>query len=75
MYYPCSENKGVDQLRSYCEADLHLCFSLCRLLVFPCGGLYGFLSLQYDVNTVQTSKVKKGMFLYFLFYEIKLTYY
>ena len=22
----CSENKGADQLRSYCEADLHLCF-------------------------------------------------
>ena len=26
MYYPSSENKlGVDQLRSYCEADLRLC--------------------------------------------------
>ena len=52
MYYPCSENKGVDQLRSYCEADLQLrsyceadlrlCFCLCRLLVFPCGGSYFF---------------------------------
>ena len=46
MYYPCSENRGADQLRSYCEADLRsyceadlrLCFRLCRLLVFPCGG-------------------------------------
>ena len=38
MYYPRSENKGADQLRSYCEADLRLCFRLCRLLVFPCGG-------------------------------------
>ena len=28
MYYPCSENKGPDQLRSYCEADLHLCFRI-----------------------------------------------
>ena len=36
--YPCSKNKGADQLRSYYEADLHLCFRLCRLLVFPCGG-------------------------------------
>ena len=35
LYYPCSENKGADQLRSYCEADLRLCFCLCRLLVFP----------------------------------------
>ena len=28
LYYPCSENKGTDQLRSYCEADLHLCFRI-----------------------------------------------
>ena len=41
LYYPCSENKGADQLRSYCEADLRLCFRLCRLLVFPCGGSCG----------------------------------
>ena len=40
LYYPCSENKGADQLRSYCKADLHLCFHLCRLLVLPCGGSY-----------------------------------
>ena len=37
LYYLCSENKGADQLRSYCEADLRLCFRLCRLLGFPCG--------------------------------------
>ena len=36
-YYPSSENKGADKLRSYCEADLRLCFRLGRLLVFPCG--------------------------------------
>ena len=34
MYYPCSEDKGAGQLRSYCEADLHLCFRICRLLFF-----------------------------------------
>ena len=38
IYYPCSENKGADQLCSYCTADLRLCFRLCKLLVFPCGG-------------------------------------
>ena len=38
LYYRCSENKGADQLRSYCEADLHLCSRLCRLFVFLCGG-------------------------------------
>ena len=26
LYYPCSENKGADQLRDYREADLRLCF-------------------------------------------------
>ena len=30
FYNLCSENKGADQLRSYCEADLRLCFRLCR---------------------------------------------
>ena len=40
LYYPSSENKGADQLRSYCEADLRLCFRLGRLFVFPCGGSY-----------------------------------
>ena len=42
MYYPSSENKGADQLRGYREADLRLCFRLCRLLVFPWGGSYFF---------------------------------
>ena len=35
LYYPSSENKGADQLRGDREADLRLCFHLCRLLVFP----------------------------------------
>ena len=30
LYFPSNENKGADQLRSYCEADLRLCFRLCR---------------------------------------------
>ena len=38
LYYRSSENKGADQLRGYSEADLRLCFRLCRLLVFPWGG-------------------------------------
>ena len=28
--YLCSENKGADQLRSYSEADLRLCFRICK---------------------------------------------
>ena len=26
LYYLCGEYEGADQLRSNCEADLHLCF-------------------------------------------------
>ena len=40
MYYPCSENKGADQLRGYREADLRLCFHICRMLVFSWCGSY-----------------------------------
>ena len=32
------ENKGPDQLRGYREADLRLCFRICKKLVFSrCG--------------------------------------
>ena len=48
LYYPSSENKGADQLRGYREADLLLCFRLCRLLVFPWGGsLFAALSSDH----------------------------
>ena len=34
LYYPYSENKGADQLRGHREADLHLCFRICKKQVF-----------------------------------------
>ena len=34
MHYPCGENKGADQLRGYHEADLRLCFHICKKTVF-----------------------------------------
>ena len=34
LYYLCSEYKGADQLRGYREADLRLCFRICKKLVF-----------------------------------------
>ena len=51
LYYPYSENKGADQLRSYCEADLRLCFRLCILLVFPCSGSYNIFWIRYNLIT------------------------
>ena len=38
MYYLCSENKGADQLRGYREADLRLCFRICKNPVFSRRG-------------------------------------
>ena len=37
LYYRCSENKGVDPLRSNCVADLHLCFRIGKNPVFSCS--------------------------------------
>ena len=34
LYCLCSENKGADQLRGNREADLRLCFRICKMLVF-----------------------------------------
>ena len=38
-YCLSSENKGTDQLRGYCEADLRLCFCICKKPVFSRRGL------------------------------------
>ena len=40
LHYLCSENKGADQLRGYREADLRLCFRICKMLVFSRRGSY-----------------------------------
>ena len=41
FYYSSGETKGADQLRSYCESDLRLCFRICKIPVFSrCGSYY-----------------------------------
>ena len=40
LYYQSSENKGADQLRAYREADLRLCFRICKKQVFSQHGSY-----------------------------------
>ena len=42
LYYPCSENKGADQLRGYRETDLRLCFRICKKPVFSYRGSIHF---------------------------------
>ena len=46
LYYPCSESKGADQLRGHREADLRLCFRICKMPVFSRRG-----SLLISVQT------------------------
>ena len=50
VYYPFSENKGADQLRCYREADLYLCFRLCKLFVFSCSGSISFSNVHGSMN-------------------------
>ena len=40
LYYPCSENKDADQFRGDREADLRLCFRICKNPVFSRRGSY-----------------------------------
>ena len=40
LYFPCSANKGADQLRDYREADLRLCFRICKKPVFSRRGSF-----------------------------------
>ena len=47
LYYPCRENKGADQLRGYREADLRLCFRICK----KAGFLITRLNFQENKRT------------------------
>ena len=61
LYYPSSENKGADQLRGYREADLRLCFRLCRLFVFPRGDSFNIeANSLYAIHLLRT-KLKAGI--------------
>ena len=55
LYSLCSENKGADQLRGYREADLRLCFRICKLLVFPQGGSNIGVKVIYGLCFIQKS--------------------
>ena len=50
LYYPCSENKGADQLRGYREADLRLCFRKCKNPVFSQRGSYNIYYIKVQVS-------------------------
>ena len=48
MYNLFSKNKGADQLRSYCAADLRLCFRICE----KAGFLMTWLNLCFELSII-----------------------
>ena len=50
MYYLCSETKEADQLRGHSEADLRLCFRICKKPVFSQRGSCMQISLCIWIN-------------------------
>ena len=70
MHYACSENKGADQLRGYREADLRLCFRICKKPVFSRRGSNGrkhqmtAFSTTYGQRTRKMS-IQKSLTLHF----------
>ena len=51
LYSPCSENKGADQLRGYHEADLRLCFRICKKPIFSQRGLIRNYFAYFSIKT------------------------
>ena len=57
MYFRCSENKGADQLRGYREADLRLCFRICKKPVFSQRGTF---DIGAQVHIILTSPLNSA---------------
>ena len=62
----CSENKGTDRLRGYREAGLRLCFGLCRLLVFSCGGSYLMAPVRLNAVLIEVKQKTDHTFCFYL---------
>ena len=61
VYYPSCENKGADQLRSDCEADLHLCFRKGNNPVFSWRGSHVMLRLHRATFSLRPYYVLKKL--------------
>ena len=55
MHYPSSENKGADQLRGHREADLRLCFCICKNPVFSSRGSYVKADMSSTIQVLATA--------------------
>ena len=52
MFNASSVNKDADQFHGYHRADLHLCFHICKNLIFWCGGSYEDCLYQADTSEI-----------------------
>ena len=52
LYYLSSENKGADQLRGYREADLRLCFRICKTPGFSQRGSCNVVKLEFQISVL-----------------------
>ena len=57
LYYPCSENKDADQLCGHREADLRLCFRICKKPAFSQQGSFLIGSSSFLYITMSTMKI------------------
>ena len=55
-----SENKGADQLRSYCAANLLFCFRICKKPVFSQRGSYD-INVMHGVYFLQGIGIPQGV--------------
>ena len=70
MYYPCSKNKGADQLRGYREADLRLCFRMCKKPVFSIR-IVILCYVNSSLNMLNLSNLRQMTFLHFPIRNLK----
>ena len=62
LYYPCSENEGADQLRSYCAADLRLCFRTLHVREHPHMFYTPSFTLLYSRKGEMRGTQNEGLF-------------
>ena len=73
LYYPCSKNKGADQLRGYRKADLRLCFRICRFFFFFFYAV-ALIMVKFGIIALYRS-IMLNLFLYCMHCEQKYAEY
>ena len=61
LYYLCSENKGADQLRGYREADLRLCFRICKKPVLSQRGSFNLNHSSLEKLSQPLTSLQRSM--------------